>query len=72
MGFAELHRKGRMGARTTNRDPLRKIVKYSHGYETLECGHVQLPRRDFVGLTNAVRRRCKQCGKDQQQRLGER
>lgn len=66
--LADLHRKGRMGARTTNRNPLRKIVKYSHGYETLECGHAQRPRRDFIGETNATRRRCKRCGAKEAER----
>lgn len=29
--------------------------------EILECGHRQRERRDMVGPTNAVRRRCRTC-----------
>lgn len=47
-----------------NRNPLRKIVDHTEdGLELLECGHKQRPRSDFVGHTNSVRRRCRQCGK---------
>lgn len=31
-------------------------------YELLECGHIQLPKSDIYGETNAVRRRCRFCG----------
>lgn len=31
-------------------------------YELLECGHIQLPRSDIYGETNAARRRCRFCG----------
>ena len=31
-------------------------------FEILECGHRQLPKRDFVGETNAYKRRCRKCG----------
>ncbi len=45
--------------------PLRKIVgNCSVGYammEDLECGHLQMPKRDLMGETNAVRRRCIHC-----------
>lgn len=70
--LAELHRKGRMGARTINRNPLRKIVRQAGGpagKELLECGHEQHPRQDFIGITNAVRRRCWQCARAQQKGL---
>lgn len=33
----------------------------SCGHELLECGHVQLPREDIYGPTNATRRRCWKC-----------
>lgn len=29
--------------------------------EALECGHYQLPKRDLMGETVAVRRRCRKC-----------
>ena len=55
-----------------NMNPLRKIVKEEMRqlgdssvealHEVLECGHAVLPREDFVGRTNAYRRRCWQCG----------
>jgi len=52
----------------SDRGPLRKIVgsEYLPGgrtWETLECGHQQLARRDLMGETNAVRRRCPKCKK---------
>lgn len=46
-----------------NRNPLRKIVDWDGEFETLECGHKQRQKSDFVGPTNAERRRCRQCGK---------
>jgi hypothetical protein len=30
-------------------------------HERLECGHLVRPRRDYIGETNAGRRRCWQC-----------
>lgn len=51
----------------THKGPLRLIVrvfphpKYGTPEELLECGHVQLLRSDFIGQTNAVRRRCRKC-----------
>ncbi len=51
-----------------NRDPLRKIVGYENGLEILECGHHQVPVQDFVGPTNAVRRRCWRCGRINQEK----
>lgn len=52
-----------------DRGPLRKIVDYRtilfHGVkvgrEVLECGHMIPTRKDFVGETNAARRRCGKC-----------
>lgn len=46
------------------RYPLRRIVGEEGGLEVLECGHKQRPRRDLVGVTNAVRRRCWRCARD--------
>jgi hypothetical protein len=66
-------RKPRMGAKAY---PLRKILgtrmvplkladgrdsEYSILHEVLECGHTMRPREDFVGETNASKRRCTQC-----------
>jgi len=49
--------------------PLRKIVStdYRGGipWETLECGHEQAAKRDLMGFTNAVRRRCHYCAKEE-------
>jgi transcription elongation factor Elf1 len=52
------------------RYPLRKIVKTrrdEHGLvvEVLECGHEQRPVQDFIGETNAARRRCRKCAAEQ-------
>lgn len=70
-----LRRRKRRGK--VNRDPLRKIIGYkevdvSHNqngmylrHEELECGHTVLPRQDIIGETNAYRRRCWQCGRDE-------
>lgn len=57
--------------------PLRKIVReYSkmtyksiygelwENYELLECGHEIRTPRDFIGETNAMKRRCKHCFED--------
>jgi len=33
-------------------------------HEVLECGHAQRVRSDFIGETNASKRRCVQCPKD--------
>jgi len=66
------HRKPVMGAKAY---PLRKIVgtkmvpimigdkpsQYEVLHEVLECGHTMRPREDFVGETNATKRRCRQC-----------
>lgn len=63
----------KMGAKAY---PLRKIVGHkmvemtlaggkpsgvSIEHEELECGHTMRPRSDFVGETNANKRRCLQC-----------
>jgi len=56
------HKKGGFRRGPANRDPLRKIVGRDGNFELLECGHKQLPVKDFMGETNAVRRRCWQCG----------
>lgn len=48
--------------------PPRKIVStdYRGGipWETLECGHEQAAKRDLMGFTNAVRRRCHYCKRE--------
>lgn len=45
--------------------PLRKIVGTcwvgGARMEALECGHLQMPKCDLMGETNAVRRRCHRC-----------
>jgi hypothetical protein len=46
--------------------PLRRIVSRQFSAagsptETLECGHVVHERQDYIGSTNAVKRRCKMC-----------
>lgn len=45
--------------------PLRKVVsvEYKCGvpFETYECGHVAIAKRDLMGYTNATRRRCRKC-----------
>jgi hypothetical protein len=35
-------------------------------HEEYECGHLALCKYDIYGETNAVRRRCKQCGQESQ------
>jgi hypothetical protein len=57
-----------MRTSANQRQPLRRIVetKPSHVYgaaavEVLECGHEQRQKSDMIGLTNAYRRRCRQC-----------
>lgn len=51
------------GAKT---GPLRKIVSTEYKgdvpFETYECGHVAIAKRDLMGFTNATRRRCRKCG----------
>ena len=60
-----------------NRDPLRKIVgtvylplvdgsDTTFRHEQLECGHAMLPKSDMFGETNASRRRCWKCAKEQE------
>lgn len=44
-----------------NRNPLRRVVGREGFREVLECGHTIHPPRDFIGETNAVRRRCWRC-----------
>lgn len=72
--LSEMHRRGRIprGRGRKPKGPLRRVVgtvdkgigTYPDIYERLECGHEQRPARDFIGITNAARRRCKQCGKE--------
>lgn len=70
--LSTMHRRGRFRKPRTNRNPLRKVVGLEPvdpsadlwGREILECGHRQRPREDFIGKTNALRRRCWQCGKE--------
>lgn len=53
----------------SDRGPLRKVVETREipfmgitvWRELLECGHLIPCRRDFVGPTNAERRRCGKC-----------
>jgi hypothetical protein len=49
--------------------PLRKIASVEHRggvpFETYECGHVEVAKRDLMGFTNAARRRCRKCKKEQ-------
>jgi hypothetical protein len=49
--------------------PLREIVGYvTEGalrVEKLECGHTQMPVKDAYGETNAYRRRCWQCRREE-------
>ena len=49
------------GKRGANAYPLRRVVAEFGNQEELECGHIIFKPRDFVGYTNAYRRRCKQC-----------
>lgn len=50
--------------------PLRKIVSTEYKgcipWETLECGHEAMAKRDLMGFTNATRRRCNECKRDGQ------
>lgn len=72
MGFREMRRNGDFRKPKANRHPLRKIVDHVYGdedgefmsllFEVLECGHRQTTKQDFVGETNAERRRCRKCG----------
>ena len=63
-------RKGPQCHRQVNRDPLRKVVddRYDAAtgriIEILECGHELSRREDIVGPTNAVRRRCHKCQRE--------
>jgi len=55
--------------------PLRKIVRCEMRavtqsgvellFEILECGHAQRPINDIYGETVAVRRRCRECRKEE-------
>lgn len=50
--------------------PLRKVMSEGvneHGVqtETLECGHTIRRKKDLFGHTNAFRRRCRHCKKEQ-------
>lgn len=54
-----------------NTAPLRKVLGVVEAmsldlcvilfFEELECGHIVRRKQDFIGATNAYRRRCKQC-----------
>lgn len=48
--------------------PLRKVVSVEYKgdapLETLECGHVAIAKRDLMGYTNAARRRCRACKRE--------
>lgn len=73
------NRHQRTGRKGQNRNPLRRVVErttrevwvghesnarcFERPAERLECGHVVPVKTDFVGETNAVRRRCRECGK---------
>lgn len=68
--------RGRNRARKARRSgtalgPLRKVVtegvnEYGGQTETLECGHTINRKKDHVGYTNAFRRRCRHCMKENQ------
>lgn len=45
--------------------PLRKIVAEEGSSELLECGHRQRRKHDIFGPTNAYRRRCRQCRREE-------
>lgn len=50
--------------------PLRTIVaegvnEQGVHTETLECGHVIRRKKDLFGYTNATRRRCRKCKKEE-------
>lgn len=50
--------------------PLRRVIGEGvneHGVETetLECGHVVRRKSDIIGPTNAYKRRCRFCRKEQ-------
>ena len=66
----KMHRQGRFWRKKrVNRNPLRKIVGWDTEAglrEVLECGHRQYPVQDFIGATVAVRRRCRECGKQKE------
>lgn len=77
--LAKLHAQGGIrharGSRI-NRDPLRKVVghetnEYGALREVLECGHRIVPREDFIGPTNAYRRRCWRCGRAERAESGD-
>lgn len=64
MGFAKMSFRSHGGGH--NRGPLRKVVGIKEVlpdcfHELLECGHTKPVRTDFVGPTNAARRRCGKC-----------
>ncbi len=54
--------------------PYRRVVSvaYSAGgpMETYECGHIAMAKRDLIGFTNAARRRCWECRKEEEARRG--
>lgn len=67
MGFKDMS--FRKHGNGSDRGPLRKIIDVReiewYGItvtrELLECGHFIPCRKDFVGITNACRRRCDKC-----------
>lgn len=64
MGFNQMHFRKHGGGH--DRGPLRKVVGLKEVrtqvfHELLECGHTKPVRVDFVGPTNAARRRCCKC-----------
>lgn len=60
--LSTMHRRGRIRRGIPNKDPLRKVTGHDgNGREILECGHHRYPREDFIGPTNAARRRCSGC-----------
>lgn len=60
--------------RRVNRDPLRRVVRTvadpESGFprEELECGHLIVPPRDFIGETIAARRRCWRCARENEKK----
>jgi hypothetical protein len=66
--LSKMHRRNRFRKPRPNRAPLRRVVgretvapPLEWGREILECGHRVFPRHDFIGETNAYRRRCRLC-----------
>jgi len=68
MGFRNMRMGRPKGVSGANKYPLRKIIQDYGNEELLECGHIILKPRDFVGYTNAFRRHCRYCYEEQQKK----